>query len=331
MSYKYTVGGTYKSRNTKELEDLRNKYIDQSENYDPTKDNAYQEYASMMRDQGNKAMESAMARASANSGGYGNSYAQTVGQQVLNDYSREIGAAQETYYDRAMNKILNQMNMLENREAADQAAWEQDYLNAISDAQKAEDYDKLAQIYGFKDAKEYKDSLRTALPAEEIDKLITAMAEGNEDAYLQYLDDKNYNIDDAYLDASGKIYSGEAGVGRILAGRDADGKATGYGITSNTINSGIRGTKDTYQQGEKFHVSIKGGKDYYVKLGSATQDSKVTQVAEQLEGEGLFVYDGKLYHAVGNTVHEVVAQSGKDDDLKNLIKAIRADLKKAEE
>lgn len=324
MSYKYTVGGTYKSRNTKELEDLRNKYIDQSENYDPTKDNAYQEYASMMRDQGNKAMESAMARASANSGGYGNSYAQTVGQQVLNDYSREIGAAQETYYDRAMNKILNQMNMLENREAADQAAWEQDYLNAISDAQKAEDYDKLAQIYGFNSKEEYLDSLRTELPSEEVDNFINALSEGRGDEYLQYLEDKNYNTDDLFVEASARGYKGDAGDGRIVVGTDD------YAITSNAINSAIRGLKDSYNKGEKFHISVKGD-NYDVQLGEVVNDKKVTDIAEKMKGESLFVYKGKLYHTADGKVHTVEAQWLKGDELKKLIEAIKADLKKKTE
>ena len=301
MSYKYTVGGTYKSRNTKELEDLRNKYIDQSENYDPTKDNAYQEYASMMRDQGNKAMESAMARASANSGGYGNSYAQTVGQQVLNDYSREIGAAQETYYDRAMNKILNQMNMLENREAADQAAWEQDYLNAISDAQKAGDNDTLAKIYGFDNADEYKDSLRTALPEEEVAMFRKAASQGKADAYLEYLDSKNYDISNLYTDAFAQ--SVLEGAGHIVHGKDGT-----IAATNDDINKGIKGIN--LEKNRNFHVSVKGN-DYNLELGDAVSNeaenyAALYDVARELgDKDSLFVYDNELYYTNGASIFEV--------------------------
>lgn len=329
MSYTYQRGGTYKSRNTEELEKLRNKYIDQSENYDPTKDNAYQEYASMMRDQGNKAMESAMARASANSGGYGNSYAQTVGQQVLNDYSKEIGAAQETYYDRAMNKILNQMNMLENRETADKAAWEEAYLNDITEAQKANDYSALAEIYGFDSEADYLDSLRTELPSEEVDNFINALSEGRGEEYFQYLEDKNYNTDNIYLEASARGYKGDAGDGRIVVAKDADDKAI-TAITSNAINSGIRGSKDSYETGEKFHISVTGD-DYDVQLGEAANDANVKAIADKMNGESLFIYNGILYHTAAGTVHAVEPQKGRTDEYRNLIEAIREDLKKTEE
>lgn len=308
MSYKYTVGGTYKSRNTKELEDLRDKYIDQSENYDPTKDNAYQEYASMMRDQGNKAMESAMARASANSGGYGNSYAQTVGQQVLNDYSREIGAAQETYYDRAMNKILNQMNMLENREAADQAAWEEDYLNAISDAQRAGDTDTLAKIYGFDNANEYSDSLRTALPEEEVAMFRKAASQGSAEAYLEYLNGQNYDISGLY----DKAYAESVAEG---AGHMVYGQKGTIAMTNDEINRNIKGIN--LKKGANFHVKVKGN-DYNLQLGDALSEKSegvdydaLWDIASELKDSGttdnLFVYNNNVYYTNGSSIFEVEA------------------------
>lgn len=331
MSYTYQRGGTYKSRNTKELEDLRNKYIDQSENYDPTKDNAYQEYASMMRDQGNKAMESAMARASANSGGYGNSYAQTVGQQVLNDYSREIGAAQETYYDRAMNKILNQMNMLENREAADKAAWEEAYLNDYNKAMKSGDTSEIADVLGMS-VDDYNASVMasgTKLEDEQLNNYINALMNGDkagkEGAYYNKLLNEGYNVGNISDEVN--AYALANGLGISM---DAEGNIShNAGYTKSITNQRIRGLGNL-NEGQNFHVVMHKERDESsdnldVQLGStiAKSDNNSLYHYAQKAGEGLLVYNDNLYYYDGTTVHAVKAQSGKEDEYTDLINLIK--------
>lgn len=333
MSYKYTVGGTYKSRNRDELDRLRQKYIDTTQNYDPSKDTGYQEYAKMMREQGQLATEDTVGKSAAATGGYGNSYAQTAGQQVYNDYARDITAAQDTFYDRALSRIAGEMNMLESREAADKAAWEEDYLDAISDAQRAGDTATLAKIYGYKDANEYKASLRTALPEEEVDNFIRALSEGKGDDYFDYLVDKGYNTDDLYTEASARSYRGDSGEGRILVGKDENGKAV-QAVTSFELNDKIRGLKDSHDVGEKFHVAVTGD-NYDVQLGQKIEPTEgLRSIADQFTGKGdsLFVYNGTLYFTDGtSTLIEVEAQSGKTDELDKLIQAIRKSQLKTEE
>lgn len=333
MSYKYTVGGTYKSRNRDELDKLRQKYIDTTQNYDPSKDTGYQEYAKMMREQGQLAMEDTVGKSTAATGGYGNSYAQTAGQQVYNDYARDISAAQDTYYDRALNRILGEMNMLQDRETADKAAWEEAYLNDITEAQKANDYSALAEIYGFEDEKAYKDSLRTELPEEELKKYINAASMGREKEYFNYLVDKGYNTDDLLLDAESYGYSEENTGGRTVVGRDKDGKAISgaIAITSDEINASIGGDW-LDRTGENFHVSVEGD-NYDVELGEIVENNddnnddnkNILAIANQMSGKSLFVYGNKLYYTNNGTVREVKKQktSLRGDEYEKLIKAIR--------
>lgn len=301
MSYKYTVGGTYKSRNRDELDKLRQKYIDTTQNYDPSKDAGYQEYAKMMREQGQLAMEDTVGKSAAATGGYGNSYAQTAGQQVYNDYARDITAAQDTFYDRALSRIAGEMNMLQDRETADKAAWEEDYLNAISDAQKAGDMDTLAKIYGFDNADDYSDSLRTALPEEEVAMFRKAASQGKADAYLEYLNSKNYDISNLYTDAYAQ--SALEGAGHIVHGKDGT-----IAATNDEINEGIKGIN--LEKNRNFHVSVKGN-DYNLELGDAVSDKAdnygaLYDVAQALGKEdSLFVYDNELYYTNGASIFEV--------------------------
>lgn len=301
MSYKYTVGGTYKSRNRDELDKLRQKYIDTTQNYDPSKDTGYQEYAKMMREQGQLAMEDTVGKSAAATGGYGNSYAQTAGQQVYNEYAKDISAAQDTYYDRALNRILGEMNMLQDRETADKAAWEEDYLDAISGAQRAGDTDTLAKIYGFDNADDYSDSLRTALPEEEVAMFRKAASQGKADAYLEYLNSKNYDISNLYTDAYAQSVS--EGAGHIVHGKNGT-----IAATNDEINKGIKGIN--LEKNRNFHVAVEGN-DYNLELGDVVSDdaeiyAELNDVAQELgKKDSLFVYDNELYYTNGASIFEV--------------------------
>lgn len=165
MSYKYKRGEQYESRNRGTIENLSQQYADRSFEYDPNTDKAYQDYANMMRESGAKAMADTMGKATAASGGYDNSYAVTAGQQVYNDFAREIGAAQDDFYNQALarfetegNILLNKLSMAEQKEARDKANWEEDYAADLVNAER-EGTAALAKFYGFKDEAAYNDYL----------------------------------------------------------------------------------------------------------------------------------------------------------------------------
>lgn len=111
--------------------------------YDMDADALYQQYKDQYMSQGKLAMEDTMGQAAALTGGYGNSYAQTVGQQVynrymdgLNDVVPELYAMARNRYDAEGNALMNQYALLADREqsayARESAEQEQAYALALS-------------------------------------------------------------------------------------------------------------------------------------------------------------------------------------------------------
>lgn len=89
--------------------------------YDVNNDALYKQYAEQYKNLGQQAMEDTMANASALSGGYGNSYAATAGQQSyqaylqqLNDKVPELYAQARQAYDSKKNEAYNQAQLYAN-------------------------------------------------------------------------------------------------------------------------------------------------------------------------------------------------------------------------
>ena len=81
-------------------------YLNQYENRDPfsydfNSDALYQQYKDQYIQQGQLAMMDTMGQAAAMTGGYGSSYAQSVGQQVYNQYLGQLNSIMPELYDRA--------------------------------------------------------------------------------------------------------------------------------------------------------------------------------------------------------------------------------------
>ena len=84
----------------------RKGYLDEYENRDPfnydfNSDALYQQYKDQYIQQGQMAMMDTMGQAAAMTGGYGNSYAQSVGQQAYNQQLNQLNAIMPEMYDRA--------------------------------------------------------------------------------------------------------------------------------------------------------------------------------------------------------------------------------------
>lgn len=96
--------------------------------YDPNSDALYQQFADQYIQQGQLAMEDTMGQAAALTGGYGNSYAQSVGQQAYNQYLGKINEVGLELYDRAYNRynqegqdMLEMYDLYMGREAQERA------------------------------------------------------------------------------------------------------------------------------------------------------------------------------------------------------------------
>lgn len=128
--------------------------------YDAESDKGYQEYVRLMQEQGKKAMEDTVGKASALTGGYGNSYAAAVGQQVYNDYAKQAADAKATYRQMA-REDWDTERLAKEAERANFDAQNQDILNrlAMMKEQKQDLWDGAALKAGFGDYSGYVDDL----------------------------------------------------------------------------------------------------------------------------------------------------------------------------
>lgn len=159
--------GEYKSQWQTQLDDAINKILNREKfSYDLNGDALYQQYKDKYIKQGKLAMGDAIGQASAMTGGYGNSYAQSVGQQAYNAQLQNLNDIVPELYQMALDKynmegqdLYNQYAMLGERENADygryrdsMADWqtERDYLQGRYDSERGFDYSKYTDDRNFK-------------------------------------------------------------------------------------------------------------------------------------------------------------------------------------
>lgn len=107
--------------------------------YDANKDTLYNQYKDMYTRNGQTAMQDTMGNAALLTGGYGNSYATTAGQQAYNSYMQQLNdkipELEQRAYDRyrdETNDLYNQNNLLTNLDSTDYSRYRDkmsDYLN----------------------------------------------------------------------------------------------------------------------------------------------------------------------------------------------------------
>ena len=94
--------------------------------YDPNADPLYRQYESAYRRGGRQAMEDTMANAAALTGGYGNSYASTAGNQAYQSYLAELNQILPVLYESAYSRyrdsyqdVLDQLGLLQELDAGE--------------------------------------------------------------------------------------------------------------------------------------------------------------------------------------------------------------------
>lgn len=105
-------------------------------NYDFSKDPLYSQYKDKYQSMGQLAMKDTMGQAAALTGGYGNSYAQSVGQQTyqqylskLNDVLPELRSLAYQQYQDEKTTLNNNIGLLQNQEDS----FYQQYRDSVSD------------------------------------------------------------------------------------------------------------------------------------------------------------------------------------------------------
>ena len=133
--------GEYQSKYEEQIDALLNGVLNREAfTYDFNADPLYQQYANQYQQKGKLAMADAMGAAAALSGGYGNSYAQTVGQQTyqgylqgLNDVIPELrDAAYQMYLD-GINRDMADISLLQGMDERDYNRYRGDVSDYYND------------------------------------------------------------------------------------------------------------------------------------------------------------------------------------------------------
>ena len=178
--------GAYQSQWQTQLNDVMDKIMNREKfSYDLNGDALYQQYKDKYIQQGKMASADVMGQAAAMTGGYGNSYAASVGNQAyqaslqnLNDIVPELYQLAYDRYAQEGQDLLNQYGIINDREDTDYNRYrdtvsdfntERDYLTGRYDSERSYDYSKYT--------------------------------DGRDFAYQKYADDKNY----AYTDHRNNI------------------------------------------------------------------------------------------------------------------------------
>ena len=173
--------GEYKSQWQSQLDDTINKILNREKfSYDLNGDALYQQYKDKYIQQGKLAMQDTMGQAAAMTGGYGNSYAQSVGNQAyqaslenLNDIVPELYQMAYDKYNQEGQDLYNQYSMLGTQEAQDYGR----YRDSVGDWQTERGY--LADRYDSERSYDY-----------------GKYSDDRTFAYGKYADDKNYAYND---------------------------------------------------------------------------------------------------------------------------------------
>ena len=158
--------GEYQSAWQQQLNDAINKILNREKfSYDLNGDALYQQYKDKYIQQGKMAMMDTMGQAQAMTGGYGNSFAQSVGQQAYQSHLQELNDIVPELYQMAYDQyaqegqdMYNQAALMAQQEDRDYGryqdamnAWqaERDYLAGRYDSERDYDYGKYTDERDF--------------------------------------------------------------------------------------------------------------------------------------------------------------------------------------
>ena len=160
--------------------------------YDLNGDMLYQQYKNQYTRLGDLAMRDTMGQAAALTGGYGNSYAQTVGQQTYQGYLQQLNDKIPELYQLALDKYNREGDELYNRLSAYGNLYNTEYgehRDAVADSQF--DLSHLTNLYGIKSDEEYGqwydgEQMKMTASQQELDQLSTILGISTEDAARLY-------------------------------------------------------------------------------------------------------------------------------------------------
>ncbi len=140
---------SYNSKYSDRLDEITEKIQNRDKfKYDINEDALYEQLKNQYIDQGRLAMRDTVAQASAATGGYGNSYAETSGQQIFQGYLKGLNDKVPELYDMALQKYIaegdelyRQYSMLSERDSAEYGKHRDD----VADSQWQQSFDYSAE------------------------------------------------------------------------------------------------------------------------------------------------------------------------------------------
>lgn len=137
--------GAYQNNYRQQLDDLYNQVMNRPKfSYDLGSDMLYQQYKDQYMNLGQQAMMDTTAQASAMTGGYGNSYAATAGNQAYQAYLQQLNNIVPDLYQMAMNRYQQEGEDLNNRyaltadlEGRDYSRYQDDYNRWLNEREYA--------------------------------------------------------------------------------------------------------------------------------------------------------------------------------------------------
>lgn len=214
--------GAYESKYQAQIDALLDKILNREQfTYDFNADPLYQQYKDRYTQQGKMAMQDAMAQAASLTGGFGNSWAQTVGQQAyqgylqgLNDTIPELrNAAYQMYQDEG-DRMAQNLGLMQDAEAINYGQ----YRDTVADywTELNYFYNKMDDMTDFEFQKYSSD--------------LSAWQEDRAYWYNKYYDEQQQANWEAEfgLKAAGASSGGSSGGGSSSGGSKSSGSKKGY-------------------------------------------------------------------------------------------------------
>ena len=256
------VNPKFSSAYTAEMNNAYNNYKNRPKfEYDMANDALYQQYAKQYKALGNTAMQDTMGQAAQLSGGFGNSYATSAGQQAYNQYMQQLNDKVPELYEQAYSKynqegqdLLNQYNLAEGLYNRDYSK----YRDTVAD-----NNEKINQLYSIYNTNAGNDlDLYKQLSANNQFALNYNLDKQNQ-AFNQKMQQLEYNLNKRKTDADIEA-SRAASAAKILSAKNK-----GTGASAKDLPN------DVYKRLESFGY------------GNKSDDSQFTAYLEQLEDRGL--------------------------------------------
>lgn len=120
------VRPTYQSQYGSQMDDLYKQYTNRQFNFDVNKDALWKQMTQQYQQGGQLAMQNTVGQVTAQTGGYGNSFAQTAGQQTYQQYMNglydmlpQVQNMARQNYDAETSRIMNMYSMMADKEGRD--------------------------------------------------------------------------------------------------------------------------------------------------------------------------------------------------------------------